>query len=87
MQLTSLGEYYLDSGNRHTYPGHTLANLRAAWDVTPATTLFLRLNNLADKAVADRANFAAGTYRYLPGRGREWFLELRYDPRNGLQSE
>jgi outer membrane receptor protein involved in Fe transport len=87
VQLTSLGEYYLDSSNRHTYPGHTLANLRAAWDVTPATTLFLRLNNLADKAVADRANFAAGTYRYLPGRGREWFLELRYNPRNGLQSD
>ena len=79
-QLTSLGEYYLDSVNRHTYPGHTLVNLRTAWDATPATTLFLRINNLADKDVADRANFSAGTYRYLPGRGREWFLELRYTP-------
>jgi outer membrane receptor protein involved in Fe transport len=80
LQLTTLGEYYLDSVNRYTYPGHKLANLRAAWDATPATTLFLRISNLADKDVADRANFAAGTYRYLPGPGREWFVELRYSP-------
>jgi len=80
VQLTSLGEYYLDSLNRYTYPGHTLVNLRAAWDLAPAISLFLRLNNLADKAVADRADHAGGTYRYLPGRGREWFVELRYTP-------
>jgi outer membrane receptor protein involved in Fe transport len=80
LQLTSLGEYYLDSLNRYTYPGHTLANLRMAWDATPAATLLLRINNLADEYVADRADFAAGTYRYLPGRGREWFVELRYTP-------
>ena len=55
-------------------------NLRLAWDATPATTLFLRINNLADRDVADRATFAAGTYRYLPGRGREWFVELHYNP-------
>lgn len=83
LQLTSLGEYFLDSVNRYTYPGHTLANLRAAWDATPATTLFLRIKNLADKDVADRANFAAGTYRYLPGPGREWFIEFRYAPEPG----
>jgi outer membrane receptor protein involved in Fe transport len=80
LQLTSLGKYYLDSLNRYTYPGHTLANLRAAWDMSPTTTLYLRINNLADAAIADRANFAMGTYRYLPGRGREWFIELRYAP-------
>ena len=78
LQLTTLGEYYLDSVNRYSYPGHTLSNLRAAWDATPATTLFLRINNLADKDVADRANFAAGAYRYLPGPGREWFIEFRH---------
>lgn len=83
LQLTSLGEYYLDSLNRHTYPGHALVNLRAAWDVTPATIFFLRIANLADQDVADRADFAAGTFRYLPGRGREWFIELRYVPGPG----
>jgi outer membrane receptor protein involved in Fe transport len=81
LQLISLGEYYLDSLNRFTYPGHTLANMRVAWDVGVAATLFLRVNNLADKHVADRANYAMGNYRYLPGRGREWFVELRYAPK------
>jgi len=83
LQLTSLGEYYLDSLNRYTYPGHLLANLRAAWDVSETSTLALRLNNLADASVADRADYARGTYRYLPGRGREWFIELRYTPGSG----
>jgi outer membrane receptor protein involved in Fe transport len=80
LQLTTLGEYYLDSLNRHTYPGHTLANLRAAWDATPAATLYLRINNLTDRDIADRGSFGMGAYRYLPGRGREWFVELRYMP-------
>jgi len=80
LQLVSLGEYYLDPLNLHVYPGHTLANLRGAWDATSRITLFLRVNNLADKAVADRADYAMGDYRYLPGRGREWFVELRYAP-------
>jgi hypothetical protein len=43
-------------------------------------TLYLRINNMADEDVADRANHAMGSYRYLPGRGREWFIELRYMP-------
>ena len=42
--------------------------------------LVLRLNNIMDEDVADRADFAGGNYRYLPGRGRELFIELRYRP-------
>ena len=80
LQLTSLGEYYLDSLNRYTYPGHTLANLRAAWDATSSSVLFLRINNLAGREVADRATHSMGRYSYLPGPGREWFIELRYAP-------
>jgi outer membrane receptor for ferrienterochelin and colicin len=48
--------------------------------ISESFDLMLRLNNLMDKDVADRADFAAGTYRYLPGRGRELFIELRYRP-------
>ena len=78
LQLTRLSRYYLDSLNRHTYPGHTLANLRLAWDATPQSTLYLRINNLEDRYIADRAIFARGTYQYLPGRGREWFVQWRH---------
>ena len=40
----------------------------------------LRLNNVTDRALADRADHAFGDYRYFPGRGREFFAELRYSP-------
>jgi hypothetical protein len=36
----------------------------------------LRVTNLLDTAYADRADFAFGDYRYFPGRGRAYFLEL-----------
>lgn len=78
LQWTSIGKYYLDAENRYTYPGHDILNLRAhiaagaSWDVVA------RLNNVTDETIADRADYAFGNYRYFPGRGREFFLELRY---------
>ena len=38
----------------------------------------MRLNNLTDRSIADRADFAFGNYRYFPGRGREFFAEIQY---------
>lgn len=75
-----LGEYYLEPQNRFTYPGHNLLNLRLGTSLSKAFELVARLNNITDKSVADRADFAGGNYRYLPGRGRELFVELRYFP-------
>ena len=43
-------------------------------------TLSIKLNNLLDERYADRADFAGRNYRYLPGRGREAFAELRLSP-------
>ncbi len=80
VQAVSLGEYYLDSLNRFTYPGHTLFNFRGSWQTTESVAFFVRLYNLTDEVIADRADYAMGNYRYLPGRGRELFLELRYSP-------
>jgi outer membrane receptor protein involved in Fe transport len=80
LQWTMVGDYFLDSENRFTYPGHSLTNLRAGFDISPSYSLVLRLKNLADKRFADRADFGAGDYRYLPGRGRELFAEIRYSP-------
>lgn len=81
LQGVTLGEYFLDGRNRFTYPGHTLFNLRAAWQVSTQAAAFFRLYNVTDEAVADRSDYAMGNYRYLPGRGRELFVELRYAPR------
>ena len=81
LQLRHVGKYYLDSANAHEYSGYTLLNLRMAYDPDSRYALILRINNLLDTRYADRADFAGRNYRYLPGRGREAFLEMRFSPR------
>ncbi len=83
LQWTTIGKYYLDAENRFEYPGHALLHFRTGIGLSRGLDLNLRLNNIADEAVADRADFGGGNYRYLPGRGRELFVELRYAPGGG----
>ena len=80
LEWVSLGRYYLEPSNAHSYPGHDLVNLRASWQATDDLQLSLRLNNVADTKVADRADYAFGNYRYFPARGRELFVRLSYRP-------
>ncbi|MDH3533463.1 MAG: TonB-dependent receptor [Gammaproteobacteria bacterium] len=80
LQVTSIGNYYLDAENQFRYPGHTIGNLRAALRLAPKFSLVLRLNNVTDRDIADRADYAFGNYRYFPGRGREFFAEFQYSP-------
>ena len=80
LQWTTIGEYYLDAENRFRYPGHAIANLRAGTRLAPSLELIVRLNNLTNRDYADRADYAFGSYRYFPGRGRELFAEIRYTP-------
>ena len=80
LQWTSIGKYYLDAENQFSYPGHSIANLRAGIRLTQQWRVIFRLNNIADRDIADRADFAFGNYRYFPGRGRELFAEIRYTP-------
>lgn len=82
LQLTSIDDYYVDAENQFSYPGHVIGNLRASFALTPDLRLGLSLNNIADRDIADRADFAFGNFRYFPGRGRELFAELQYSPRN-----
>jgi outer membrane receptor protein involved in Fe transport len=46
--------------------------------VSPSWSATLRLNNALDRRYADRADFAFGTYRYFPGRGRALFAEIAW---------
>ena len=78
LQLHSLGSYYLDAENRFDYPGHELVNVSTRYAVSDRVDVTLRVRNLADADVADRADYAFGDYRYFPGRGREAFVELSY---------
>lgn len=74
----AVGEYWLDAANAHRYPGHELLNLRGRWQPAREWALTLRLNNALDLDYADRADFAFGTYRYFPGRGRALFAEIAW---------
>lgn len=80
LRFQHVGEYFLDSGNQHRYTGHTILNLRMAFPLTEHLAISIKVNNLLDDRYADRADFAGRDYRYLPGRGREGFAELRFSP-------
>ena len=73
------GGYFLDAANLHSYPGHSLLNLRAWTALAEGRhALSLRLSNLLDARYAERADYAFGNYRYFPGAGRRLSLEWRY---------
>ncbi|MFO0335722.1 MAG: TonB-dependent receptor [Pseudomonadota bacterium] len=78
LERVAVGPYFADAANRHRYPGHVLLNLRAGLALGGGWTARARVLNLADRAYADRADFAFGNWRYFPGRERAWFLELEY---------
>jgi iron complex outermembrane receptor protein len=77
LQWTAIGPYFLDAENQFEYSGHDILNLRARFQFTERFSATARINNLADTAIADRADYAFGNYRYFPGRGREFFVQLR----------
>ena len=79
VQWVSIGSYFLDAENRFDYPGHTILNARVRLRLANRMSVTARLGNVMDKAVADRADYAFGNYRYFPGRGRELFVQLRYE--------
>lgn len=83
LQWTTISGYYLDAENQHRYPGHDLYNLRGSIALGERMTASVRLLNLLDTDVADRADFAFGNFRYFPGRGRELFVELVWSPERG----
>jgi len=71
-----VGGYWANASNTARYGGHDLGNLRLAVFPAKDWSLALRITNLLDTAYADRADYAFGDYRYFPGRGRAYFLEV-----------
>jgi len=79
LEMQYVDEYFLDPENQHTYPGHTLFNMRASHRFNQYFTASLRLLNLANKRYAERADFTSFTQeRYFPGEPRSAFAELKY---------
>lgn len=78
LEIVQVGPYFVDASNTRRYPGHWLANLRLAGQLAEAWRATLRFDNLANRAYADRADFAQGDYRYFPGAGRRVQLQFDY---------
>jgi len=82
LEWQHVGRYWVDAANLHAYAGHDVLDLRGSWQFAPAWRASARLDNVTDKAYADRGDYAFGTYRYFPGRPRTLFLELAYAQRH-----
>lgn len=78
LEWLSLGSYYMDAANTTKYGGHDVVNLRLTQRIWRNWSSGLRVTNLLDESYAERADFAFGNYRYLPGRDRALFFEIRY---------
>lgn len=74
-----ISRYYTDPENLHQYNGHSLFNLRGSWSLSPELTLFARINNLTNRAYAERADYSSFEGdRYYPGRPRNMSLSITY---------
>jgi len=65
-----VGSYYMDASNQHQYDGHQLFNLALNYRPIEALSLGVDVHNLSNERYADRADYAFGSERYLPGRPR-----------------
>jgi outer membrane receptor protein involved in Fe transport len=78
IDVAFVDRYFLDAANTAAYAGHTVTNLRVDWRASDDLRASLRVDNLLDTAYADRADYAFGSYRYFPARGRALFLSLDF---------
>ena len=72
-----LGKYFLDPQNLHQYAGHKVLNLHLQQTVNN-WKFSAHVNNITDELIADRADYAFGSYRYFVGDGRNFSVELKY---------
>ena len=71
-----LGKYFLDPQNNHQYDGHKLVNVRMVQSLG-SWNLSAQLTNILDERIADRADYAYGSYRYFVGEGRGMNFEVK----------
>ena len=78
-EVEHMSSYYTDAANLHKYEGHTLYHARYNQKLSESLKTYLRIDNISDKAYAERADFNAfGGDRYFPGLPREIYIGLEY---------
>ncbi len=78
-EIEYMSSYYTDAANLHEYEGHTLYHARFTRKINDTFKTYIRVENMFDKAYAERADFNAfGGDRYFPGLPREFYIGLEY---------
>ena len=78
-EIEHMSSYYTDAANLHEYEGHTLYHARFTRKMSDTFKTYIRVDNIFDKAYAERADFNAfGGDRYFPGLPREFYIGLEY---------
>ncbi len=81
LEWEHMGSYYLNASNTQRYDGHDLLHAILTTQTGPLI-VGLKVRNVLDRAYAERADFAFGSFRYFPGQPRSVFVTLRYAPTN-----
>ncbi|WP_078085138.1 TonB-dependent receptor [Microbulbifer mangrovi] len=80
LQWQYTGSYYTDIENVHRYAGHDLLHLRLRQSLGEATSLGIRVENLANVDYAERADYSSlgGGDRYFIGEPRSLYADIRF---------
>lgn len=87
LEVVHQGEYWMNNANTVKYPGHTLLNLRSAYQFAKGWEAWLQARNLTDKRYADSASSSfsgVGSYspntqnQYTPGAPRSVMIGATY---------
>ena len=73
-----VSSYYMDNENDNKYSGYTIGNLKAGYKLNSSWRLFMKLNNVANKRYAERAQYAYSQERYTPGTPRQLFAGIDF---------
>ncbi|NBX57821.1 MAG: TonB-dependent receptor [Gammaproteobacteria bacterium] len=81
LDVRRVGAYFADAANSRKHPAQTVLGLRGRWQWSPDVALTLEIDNLTDRLLADRADFAQGDWRYFPARRRSAYLGVDWRAR------
>ena len=81
LDLRYTSSYFADASNERRHPSQTTVGLRGRWQAAERLAVTLEVDNVADRLLADRADFAQGDWRYFPSRRRSAFLGVDWRSR------
>ncbi|MCW8109117.1 TonB-dependent receptor [Alteromonas ponticola] len=79
LEWQHISQYFLDSENTQTYPGHDVLHVRTHYQINPQMVLRFRIYNLFDTRYAERADYTSFSgARYFPGQPRRFLLSAEF---------